>query len=216
VDLKKQSRFDRVQTLFESDFEKLQNSSILIVGVGGVGGYALDCLYRSGVANITIVDYDSFDITNQNRQIGSQNIGKNKVEVLKELYPNIKTINRKIDIEWVENFNFDSYDIVIDAIDDIRPKVALIKKCYKKIISSMGSAKRVDTTKIEVASIWKSYGDRFAKKVRDELKKDNFRKNFTVVFSSEEPLCKDKGSFVGVTASFGLSICSQTVKRLLK
>jgi len=210
------NRYSRVEQLFQKDFNKIQNSKIIIIGVGGVGGYVLDCLYRTGVTDITIVDFDSFDITNQNRQIGSENIGKNKVETLLKLYPEIKIINKKISVEWVEEFNFDDFDIVVDAIDDIKPKIALIKKTYKKIISSMGSAKRIDPTKIEVASIWKSYGDAFARKVRNELKKDRFNKNFMVIFSSEEIKTKEKGSFVGVTASFGLIICSKTIEKIIK
>ena len=81
---------------------------------------------------------------------------------------------------------------------------------------SVGSAKRYDSSKIEVASIWKTHGDRLAKKIRTELKKSKFDRNFTVVFSPEEDKCKDKGSFVGVTGSFGLMICSEVIKKILK
>jgi len=210
-------RFDRCVTLFgQDDFKKIQNSSIIILGVGGVGSYALDCLYRTGVQNITIVDYDTFDITNQNRQIGSQHLGQKKIEALKTLYPNIQTIEAKMDMTWVDNFNFDPYDIIIDAADTTKVKIQLAKKEYKKLIMSVGSAKRMDTSKIEVASIWKTHGDALARKIRNELKKAKFDRNFTVVFSPEEALCKEKGSFVGVTGAFGLTICSEAVKRILK
>jgi tRNA A37 threonylcarbamoyladenosine dehydratase len=210
-------RFERCKTLFGDDgFNKIQNSSILILGVGGVGSYALDCLYRSGVENITILDYDSYDITNQNRQIGSEKIGMLKIDRLQELYPNIKTINQEMNMQWVKDFDFDPFDIVIDSADTSRVKIELAKKIYKKLIMSVGSAKRYDSSKIEVASIWKTHGDRLAKKIRTELKKSKFDRNFTVVFSPEEDKCKDKGSFVGVTGSFGLMICSEVIKKILK
>ncbi len=210
-------RFERCKTLFGDDgFDKIQNSSILILGVGGVGSYALDCLYRSGVENITILDYDTYDITNQNRQIGSEKIGMLKIDRLQELYPNIKTINQEMNMQWVKDFDFNPFDIVIDCADTSRVKIELAKKIYKKLIMSVGSAKRYDATKIEVASIWKTHGDRLAKKIRTELKKSKFDRNFTVVFSPEEDKCKDKGSFVGVTGSFGLMICSEVIKKILK
>jgi len=210
-------RFERCKTLFGDDgFDKIQNSSILILGVGGVGSYALDCLYRSGVENITILDYDTYDITNQNRQIGSEKIGMLKIDRLQELYPNIKTINQEMNMQWVKDFDFNPFDIVIDCADTSRVKIELAKKIYKKLIMSVGSAKRYDATKIEVASIWKTHGDRLAKKIRTELKKLKFDRNFTVVFSPEEDKCKDKGSFVGVTGSFGLMICSEVIKKILK
>ncbi|SHO81245.1 MoeB/thiF family protein [hydrothermal vent metagenome] len=210
-------RFERCRTLFgDDDFAKISNAKILILGVGGVGSYALDCLYRSGVSDITIVDYDRYDITNQNRQIGSEAIGELKTKKLKELYPTITTINQKMDLEWVENFDFEPYHLVVDCADTTRVKIEIAKRVYKKLIMSVGSAKRYDTTKIEVASIWKTHGDALARKIRNELKKARFNRNFTVVFSSEEDKCKDKGSFVGVTGAFGLMICSEIIKRIIK
>ncbi len=210
-------RFQRCRMLFgEENFKKLQKAKILILGVGGVGSYALDCLYRSGVENITIVDYDVYDETNQNRQIGSEAIRELKTKRLKELYPNIEAINQKMDIKWVNEFNFQPYDLIIDSADTTRVKIELAKRVYKKLIMSTGSAKRFDTSKIEVASIWKSYGDALARKIRNELKKDRFNKNFTVVFSPEEDRCRDKGSCVAVTGAFGLTICSEAIKRILK
>ncbi len=209
-------RFKRCEELFgKEDFAKIQKAKIIILGVGGVGSYALDCLYRSGISDITIVDYDSYDIANQNRQIGSESLGELKTTRLKELYPNIKTITQKIDIAWVESFDFDLFDIIIDACDTTKVKIELAKKEYKKLIMSLGSAKRFDASKIEVASIWKTHGDALASKIRSELKKAKFDRNFTVVFSSEAARCKEKGSFVGVTGSFGLMICSEVIKRIL-
>ncbi len=212
----KEDRFDRVKKIFGNRFEKLKNSKIIILGVGGVGGVALDALYRSGVQNITIVDYDRFDISNQNRQIGSDRIGEKKVDVLSKLYPNIVAIDLKLSKEWVEEFDFSSYDLILDAIDDISVKVALIQKEYKKIISSGGSAKRVDPLKIEYISIWKTYNDKFLRKIKQNLKKNGFNKEFKVIFSSEEPKCVDMGSFIGVTGSFGLLMASLAVQKIVK
>ena len=208
-------RYSRCQMLFGDDFEKLSHASVLILGVGGVGSYALDCLYRSGVTDITIVDYDKYDITNQNRQIGSEAVGVCKTERLAEIYPTIKTIDQKMDMEWVGSFDFEPYDIIIDAADTTRVKIEVAKRVYKKLIMSLGSAKRYDSSQIEVASIWKSHGDALGRKIRNELKKAKFDRNFTVVFSPEQDKCKEKGSCVAVTGAFGLTICSEAIKKIL-
>ena len=208
-------RFDRCKKLFSDDFVKLQNAKVLVLGVGGVGGMVVDCLARSGVGEIVIVDNDSFDITNQNRQLYSEEVGKSKVEVFSTKYDNITAICEKVSKEWVEEFDFDKFDVVVDAIDDIPAKVEVAKRCHDKLIGSMGSAKRIDPSQIVVKDVWKTYGDRLAKKFRYELKKSGFSGKFDVVFSTEEPRCKELGSFMGVTGSFGLRICSLVIKRIL-
>ena len=208
-------KYDRIKLLLEDDFSKLQNANILLLGVGGVGGFCLDCLYRSGIKEITIVDFDSFDRSNQNRQLWSElHEGENKVAALKQHYKDITIINKRVDEEWVWAFDFEPYDLVLDAIDDRGAKLALAQKCYKKLISSFGSAKRLDPTKVEVSDIWKSYGDRFGAKIRYELKKRGFKKKYTVIFSSEEAVTKESGSFMGVTATFGLFMCGEAVKKI--
>ncbi len=208
-------RFTRCKIIFGDDFDKIRNSKILLLGVGGVGGFCLDALYRSGVKNITIIDFDIFDITNQNRQIGSENIDKVKVEVLQEKYDGIEALKLKVTQEWVEDFNFEPYDLVIDAIDDMKAKVALANKCSHKLISSTGGAKKLDPTCIQTSSVWKTHGDALAKKFRYELKKSGFSGDFDVVFSDEPPLCKELGSFVGVTGSFGLTLASLALKKII-
>ncbi len=209
------ARYDRVKLLLGDDFSKLQNAKIILLGVGGVGGICLDCLVRSGVKDITIVDFDRFDESNQNRQLYSElHLGEMKVEALKEHYPHAKIINKRVDEEWIWEFDFERYDVVLDAIDDTKAKLALAQKCYKKLISSFGSAKRVDASQVKVDDIWKSYGDRFGAKIRYELKKRGFKKKYKVIFSSEEALTKESGSFMGVTASFGLMMCSETLKKI--
>ncbi len=210
-------KYDRIKLLLQDDFTKLSDAKILLLGVGGVGSFCLDCLNRSGITDITIVDFDTFDKTNQNRQMWSEmHEDEIKVEALKEHYPHIKIINIRIDEQWVWDFDFDEYDLVLDAIDDTKAKLALAQKCHKKLISSFGSAKRLDPTKIEVTDIWKTYGDKFGSKIRYELRKRGFKKKYRVVFSSEEAVVKEKGSFMGVTASFGLAMCSEAVKMLTR
>ena len=208
-------KYQRIKQLLPNDFDKLQNAKILLLGVGGVGGHCLDCLIRSGVRDITIVDFDTYDESNQNRQIWSElHQGELKIDALKLHYPNIKTINKRIDEEWVWEFNFDEYDLILDAIDDRNAKLALAQKCYKKLISSFGSAKRLDPTQVKVDTIWKSYGDKFGSKIRYELRKRGFNKKYKVIFSSEEAVTKEKGSFIGVTATFGLTMCSEAIKEI--
>ena len=210
-------KYDRVKLLVKDDFVKLEDAKIILLGVGGVGSFCLDCLYRSGVKNITIVDFDTYDETNQNRQMWSElHEGELKVEALQTHYPEVEIINVRIDEQWVWDFNFDEYDLVLDAIDDTKAKLALAQKCYKKLISSFGSAKRMDPTKIIVDDIWKSYGDKFGSKIRYELRKRGFKKKYKVIFSSEEAVVKEKGSFMGVTAAFGLTMCAETIKVLRK
>lgn len=210
-------KHDRVKKLFgDENFQKLQNTRLILLGVGGVGSFALDALYNTGIEDITIVDFDKYEESNQNRQLGSHsNIGRIKVEALKERYPNIKPIYVKITKEWIDEFDFSSYDYILDAIDDIKPKVHLISKYYNKVISTSGSAKRLDPSKIRYTSIWETYNDPFIRKVRYELKKIGFKKKFKVVFSDEEAQCLDKGSFEGVTASFGLMIASIVIKKII-
>lgn len=214
-----EDRFTRTRYLFGDDFNLFQDKRVLIFGIGGVGGFALDCLYRVGIQNITIVDKDIFDITNQNRQIGSHRVGEIKVQVLAEMYPGVNPIQALVDSHFIENFAFEEFDYIIDAIDDIPVKVLLAKRCekmpYGTYISSTGSAKKLNPMMIKVDSIWKSYGDKFGRKFRDELKKNGFRGKFKVIFSPEEPKCKKLGSFSAVTASFGLQIGSEVVRDII-
>lgn len=209
-------RYERSRMLLGEDFRKLQDARILLLGVGGVGSFCLDCLIRSGINHITIVDFDTYDESNQNRQLWSEHhLGESKVRALQEHYPQIDIIEARIDEAWVATFDFDPYDLVLDAIDDTKAKLALAQRCYKKLISATGSAKRLDPTKIAVGTIWTTHGDRFAAKLRYALKKRRFTKKYPVIFSSEPPRVKVKGSFMGVTAAFGLTMCSLAVRRII-
>ncbi|CUU72987.1 MoeB/thiF family protein [Campylobacter hyointestinalis] len=208
-------RFTRAKWLFGDKFDKLSKAKILVCGCGGVGGVCADALYRSGVTNLTLIDCDKFDITNQNRQIGSEFVGELKTDVFARLYPGIKTINLRLTPEVINEFNFDNFDLVIDCIDDIPAKITIAKICYKKLLSSMGGAKRTDPAQIKVASIWKTINDPFARKIRCELKKAGFKNDYNVVFSTELPNCVNLGSFIGVTASFGLNLASLAIKKII-
>jgi len=210
-------RYERSRMLLGDSFDKLTGAKILLLGVGGVGSFCLDCLHRNGIHDITIIDFDRYDASNQNRQMWSElHEGESKVEAMKQHYPQIKIMDMKITPQWVEEFDFEPYDLVLDAIDDIHAKLALAQKCYKKLISATGSAKRLDPTKIEVATIWKTHGDRFASKIRYELKKRRFSKKYPVVFSTEPARTKVKGSFVGVTGAFGMTMCSLAIQKLIQ
>lgn len=208
-------RFTRSRWLFESDFEVLRNAKILVCGVGGVGGICVDALARAGVGFITAIDKDIFDITNQNRQIYSEAVGAVKVGEFEKIYQSVKGIQELITPEFIENFDFSQFDIVIDAIDDMMAKVALAKKTSQNLIASMGGGKRIDATQVKVASVWKTNTDPLARKFRAELKKAGFKGDFDVVFSTEEPRCKVLGSFMGVTAVFGLNLASLAVRKIL-
>ncbi len=211
-------QYNRTKMLFgEEAFKKFQETKIILFGVGGIGSFALDALYNTGITNITIVDFDTYEESNMNRQMGSHgNIGRIKVEALKEKYPKVTPIHVKITPEWIDNFDFSSYDYILDAIDDVKPKVHLIKKYFTRVISTSGSAKRIDPSKIEYISIWDTYNDPFIKKIRTQLKEEGFKKKFKVIFSSENPNCIEKGSFEAVTGSFGLMMASVTMQKLLK
>lgn len=209
-------RFTRVRRVLGDDFEALQEAHVLLLGVGGVGSVCLDALFRTGIGHITIVDDDVYDITNQNRQLGSEALGEVKVLHLASLYPNVTPIHALITPEWVEMFDFSPYDVVIDAIDDMPAKVAVANKVSGKLLSSSGSAKKIDPTRIRTASIWKTHGDALAKKMRYELKKSGFNGDFLTVFSDEEPLCKELGSLMCVTGAFGLTLASLAIRKITK
>ncbi|WP_270966003.1 tRNA threonylcarbamoyladenosine dehydratase [Campylobacter upsaliensis] len=211
-------RYTRVKWLVgDENYEKISRTRVLIFGLGGVGGICTDALFRTGFTKLTLIDADSFEITNQNRQIHSEHIGENKAEVFAKIYK-VKGVVAKVDEEFLSTFDLSKFDLIIDAIDDIPAKVALANKIdFKKqiFISSTGGARKLDPTLIKTTSIFKTYGDALAKKFRYELRKSGFKGDFEVVFSNEEAKCKNLGSFMGVTASFGLALASLALKKML-
>lgn len=144
---------------------KISQTKVLVCGLGGVGGICVDALYRSGFQNLTLIDADKFEITNQNRQIHSENLGEEKAKVFARIY-NAKGIVSKIDNEFLANFDLSEFDLIIDAIDDIPAKVALANLIdFKRqiFISSTGGARKLDPTRIKTTSIFKTHGDALAK-----------------------------------------------------
>ncbi|MBK1971888.1 ThiF family adenylyltransferase [Campylobacter sp. TTU_617] len=211
-------RFTRIKWLLgEEKFEQFSKTKILVCGLGGVGGICVDTLFRTGFTNLTLIDADQFEITNQNRQLHSEFLNEQKAKVFERIY-NAKGIITKIDDTFLKNFDLSEFDLIIDAIDDIPAKVALANAINFKnqiFVSSTGGARKLDPTRIKTASIFKTYGDALAKKFRYELRKSEFKGDFEVVFSDENPNCKNLGSFMGVTASFGLALASLALRKIL-
>ena len=215
--------------LGKENVEKIKSSKVCICGIGGVGSYSMEALARIGVGNITIIDKDKVDVTNINRQLIAMvdNVDKPKVNIAKE---RIKSINPSINVDTHEIFiskdNIseyidNTYDYVIDAIDSVDSKVALIKYCYEngiKIISSMGMANRINPLDIRVADIYKTKMCPLAKIMRKRLKEINIKK-LKVVYSEEEAIKTNTtvlGSISFVPSVAGLVIASEVIKDIIK
>ncbi len=219
--------FERLIKLIGKDkFKSLQAASVLVVGVGGVGGYAFEALIRSGIKHITIVDGDTIEESNLNRQIitSNKNIGLPKVEVAKnhglEINPDV-LIDTKCMFITEDNFEEimdKKYDYVIDACDDLVVKFLLIKNCNKyKLISSMGTANKLDPSKFEVTTLDKTSNDPIARILRKRVKDAHLHRKFKVVSSSEPPIRKDvlgTNSFIPGIA--GLMCASYVVNDITK
>lgn len=227
--------FQREELLIgKENLIKLKNSHVIVFGVGGVGGFTVEALVRAGIGKITVVDYDTVDITNLNRQIiATQNtIGKNKVEVIKEraisINPNIEiiAIKEKYNSETRDIFFKEKkYDYIVDAIDLVSSKLDLIETAHKlniPIISSMGTGNKINPTMLEVADINKTSVCPLARVMRKELKTRNIKK-LKVVYSKEIPMkplnedggrekYKNVGSISFVPSVAGLIIASEVVK----
>lgn len=178
--------------------EKLRNSRVAVFGIGGVGGYTVEALARSGVGELDLIDDDKVCLTNINRQIIAtrKTVGQYKVDVAAErvldIDPNIvvNTYKTFYTPETAEQFDFTKYDYVVDAIDTVTGKIALVmnaKKAKTPIICSMGAGNKVDPTAFEVTDIFKTSVDPLARVMRIELKKRGIRK-LKVVYSKEVPL----------------------------
>lgn len=192
-------QFSRTQLVFGKEaMDKLKGSRVAVFGVGGVGGYTVEALARSGVGAIDIIDDDKVCLTNINRQIiaTTKTVGKYKVDVAKEriedINPDCKVTAFKTFYmpETADQFDFTQYDYVVDAIDTVTGKIALIenaKKAGTPIISSMGAGNKVDPTAFEVTDIYKTSVCPLAKVMRYELKRRGIRK-LKVVYSKEKPI----------------------------
>ena len=215
--------FERVISLIGNEkFKKLESIKVLIVGCGGVGGYALETLVRSGITNIDIIDFDVIDITNLNRQIitNKENIGIKKVLAAKNrvlsINPNlnINTYEIILDKDNRDEILKNNYDYIIDACDNVDTKIELIKRSVNnnyKLISSMGTAKKMDPTKLSITTLDKTNYDKLAKVIRKKVKDLKINKKTNVVSSTEEVIkCDTLGSFMMVPATAGI-LCAKYV-----
>lgn len=209
--------------------ERLRNSNIVIVGIGGVGSFCAEALARTGINNITLIDKDTVDITNINRQIiaDTTTVGKLKVDVMKErilkINPdaNINALSVFLDENNIPSLITEKFNYVIDCIDSVNSKIALIEHCSKKsinIISALGTGNKLDPTKLEITDISKTSVCPLARVIRKKLREKDINK-LTVVYSKEEPL-KIENSTSPASISFvpsvaGLLMASKVVENLI-
>ena len=220
--------FRRSEMLLGNEvMERMAQKRVIIFGVGGVGSWCVESLVRSGIHKLTIVDSDRVSITNINRQLmaTTKTVGQVKVEALKE---RLLTINPSAEItalqkiltqETAEEFDLDSYDYIIDAIDSLKDKALLILMACRtkaKFYSSMGAALKLDPTRIQVAEFWKVKGDPLARALRNKFKKEKLfpKRKFQCIYSDEllenkmpiDPDDRGNGSLVHITAIFGFML----------
>lgn len=229
--------FSRFELLVgEDNIQKLNQAHVIVFGVGGVGGYVVEALVRSGIGHITIVDNDVISLSNLNRQIiaTQETIGQKKVDVMKKrilsIHPecDVTTLDMFYLPETADQIDLSQYDYVVDAIDTITSKIELAVRCDQKIplISSMGTGNKMNPALLQVSDIYKTSVCPLAKVMRRELKKRRV-KHLKVVYSQElpmKPFASDKithkrtipGSTAFVPSSAGLLIASEVVRDLLK
>ena len=192
------NQFSRTELLFGKEaMDKLAGSKVAVFGIGGVGGYVCEALVRSGVGAFELIDDDKVCLTNLNRQIIAtrSTVGKYKTDVMRDrmldINPNVEVEVHKCFFlpENADDFPWDSYDYVVDAVDTVTAKIALVMKCKEKnipIISSMGAGNKLDGSQFKVADIYKTKVCPLAKVMRRELKKRGVKK-LKVVYSEEIP-----------------------------
>lgn len=215
--------------------QRLSRAHVAIFGIGGVGGYCLEALVRSGVGNIDIIDPDKVSITNINRQIIATDltVGKYKVDAASEralsVNPELNITGYKLFFteEREGNFDFSAYDVVIDAIDTVSSKIALVMKAERegaKIISCMGTGNKLDPTRLEISDIYQTSVCPLARVMRSELRRRGI-KHLKVLYSKEEPIKRivADGSATGhapastsiVPAAAGLIIAAEAIKEII-
>ena len=220
---------DRIlKILSKEELNKIKNLNVLIVGVGGVGGYALEALVRSGVSNITIVDKDKIDESNLNRQIIALNCNINKSKV-DEAKKRMLQIRDNININAIELFltkenistilDEKKYDYIIDACDNVTVKLELIK-CSKQnninLITSLGTGNRFNPEALTITTLDKTYNDPLGKVLRKLVKDEKIKGKVTVLWSKEVPVKtsdRTPGSMVFVPASAGILIASYIIRK---
>ena len=231
-------KFSRTEMLIGAEaVEKLNHSRVAVFGVGGVGGFVVEALARAGVGAIDLIDNDTVSVSNINRQIIAltSTVGRPKTEVMAERILDINPeatvncINKFVLPENINEFDFETYDYIIDAIDTVSGKLAIIEKAYflgKPVISSMGTGNKLDPTRFQITDINKTSVCPLARVMRYELKKRGVKK-LKVLFSDEEPMKpseeskNEKGKAIPASISFvpstaGLIIASQVIKDLIK
>ena len=217
----------RLEGLVKDKIDVIKNLKILIIGLGGVGGYTIESLARCGVKNLTLVDGDIIETSNINRQIIalSNNIGKYKTEQWKKRIllinenANVNLITKMINEENINELFLDKYDYVIDACDTSKVKEELIRLCYKnkiKIVSSMGAARKMDASKLIITRLDKVTGDPLAKKIKKNLTKSEM--HYAIVVSSLEPSIKSNKLYSNsyVPAVAGLLITNYIINDIMK
>ncbi len=219
---------------------KLTQKHVMIVGLGGVGSYAAEFIARSGIGTMTIIDGDTVDPTNRNRQLPAlaTNHGQSKALIMAE---RLLAINPELTLHVVQQFVNPVMvqeqlalkpDYIIDAIDSITPKITFIKMAFESkipLVSSMGAGAKVDPTRLRVVDISKTYNCPFAQQIRKNLKKYNIRKGVKVVFSAEEPIRESLmltdgknykksayGTISYMPATFGSVAASVAIRDLMK
>lgn len=229
---------DRTRLLLgESAAARLAAARVFIAGIGGVGGYVAEMLARSGVGHLTLVDADCVSVTNLNRQIIAviPDIGKPKTDLFErrflDINPEISVtpLREFISPDNVADMLSEGFDYVIDAIDTVAPKVALLAHCLREkipVISSMGAGGRVDPTKAGYFDLWETREDGLARAVRQRLKKIGLRRRLDVVASSEAPRSgavieldeRNKRSSYGTIATipsvFGILLAAKVINNL--
>lgn len=235
--MENKNRFSRTEMLIGyKNLCLLRKKRVAVFGIGGVGGFAIEGLARSGIGEIDIIDSDNIDITNLNRQIISNesNIGFSKVDEaekrIKEIDSEIKINKYKIflDKETIKNFDFKKYDYIIDAIDTVSSKIELIIKAHNEnipVISSMGTGNKLSAELLEVTDIYKTSVCPLARVMRYELKKRGVKK-LKVVYSKEEPIKPQTditensrhipASMIFVPACAGMIIAGEVIKDLMR
>lgn len=221
-------RFSRSYRVFgEANMERIINSRVIVFGLGGVGGVAAEALARAGVGTLGIVDKDTVDITNINRQIiaTDKTVGMNKTDALEE---RLVTINPDLKInkynlfylpETAEEIDLSEYDFVVDCIDNVTAKLELIERCEKlgvPIISSMGTGNKLHPEMLEIADINKTSVCPLARVIRRELKNRGVKK-LAVVYSKEEPVSTQSrvpGSTSFTPPVAGYLMCSYVIRKL--
>ena len=191
-------RFSRAKIIYGSDLEKLKDKRVAVFGIGGVGSFTAEALARSGIGAIDVIDSDTVDITNINRQLYalSSTVGKYKADVAKERILDINpqcivTAHRMFyNEETADNIPIAEYDYIVDAIDSVTSKLLLIERAQSagvKMICSMGTGNKTDPTRLELADIYSTSVCPLARVMRHELKKRGIKK-LTVCYSKEEPV----------------------------